>query len=99
MKSPSHVQIAATFMNVWFSIPMRLLACILSMYLPVGKKNGSIQRTGKVFIKNVCKFKFLLFEILNSKRVLAQLQGCIVAKGSSSCMTKTKGLCWGKKIR
>lgn len=38
MKSPSHVPMAATFMNVWFSIPIRLLACILSMYLP-SKKN------------------------------------------------------------
>ena len=38
IKSPSHVPMAATFMNVWFSIPIRLLACILSMYLP-SKKN------------------------------------------------------------
>ena len=38
IKSPSHVQIAATFMNVWFSIPIRWLACILSMYLPEEKK-------------------------------------------------------------
>ena len=39
IKSPSHVQMAATFINVWFSIPIRWLACILSMYLPEEKNN------------------------------------------------------------
>lgn len=48
IKSPSQVPMAATFMKVWFSIPIRWLACILSMYLPTGENGKNNELTSSL---------------------------------------------------